>query len=344
MWIWDKKKDAERSLKNYFSLDNFPEIKGYDFEKNFDFKEFLKSYKNMGFQGSNLGAAISIFQEIIEKKVPLYISFTGNMISSGNRELIAYLVKNNHVKAIVTTASAIEEDIIKCIKPFHLGSFEIKGSFLLENLIGRIGNIFVPADRYVYLERFINEVFKNIYKQQKEKNKIFSTHGLAGEIGLYIEKNEYTSKKCKESFLYWASKNKILVFCPGITDGTLGDISVFFKRNHQDFVIDITEDNKFLTSMLMNEETAASLILGGGISKHFLLNAAIFRDGFEYSIYLTTAQEFDGSDSGGDQEEAISWSKIKPNAKRIKVVADATITFPLLISSIIKKRIIEPAH
>ncbi len=334
MWVWKNKKDAERSLKNYISLDGFPEIKGYDFEKKFNYNDFLESYKQIGFQGSNLGAAISIFREMIEKKIPIFISFTGNMISSGNRELITYLVKDQLVAGIVTTGAAIEEDIIKCIKPFHLGSFEAKGSFLSENSIGRIGNIFVPFDRYLYLEKFLNELFPNLYEKQKENNKALSTHEVAREAGLLIEKNEHTSEKCKESFLYWASKNNIPVFCPGITDGAIGDISVFFKNNNKGFAIDITEDNKALTSLLMNQEQAASIILGGGISKHFLLNAAIFRDGFEYSIYLTTAAEFDGSDSGGNQEEAISWAKIKPDAKRIKVLADATITFPILVSSI----------
>lgn len=326
--------ETERSLKNYLSLDGFPEIQGYDFEKKFNYKEFLESYRQIGFQGSNLGAAISIFEEIIEKKIPIFISFTGNMISSGNRELITYLVKNKLVEGIVTTGAAIEEDIIKCIKPFHLGSFEAKGSFLAENFIGRIGNIFVPADRYLFLEKFLNELFPKVYEKQKKENKILSTNEIASEIGLLIEKNEHTLSKHKESFLYWAAKNNIPVFCPGINDGAIGDISTFFKRKNKDFAIDITEDNKILTSLLMNQEKAASIILGGGIAKHFLLNAAIFRDGFEYSIYLTTATEFDGSDSGGDQEEAISWNKIKSDAKRVKVTADATITFPILISSI----------
>ena len=151
MWIWKNKNYAERNLKNYISLDGFPKIQGYNLDKEFDFKEFIENYKTMGFQGSNLGIAISIFQDLVEKKVPIFISFTGNMISSGNRELITYLVKNKLVKGIVTTGAAIEEDIIKCIKPFHLGSFEAKGSFLSENSIGRIGNIFVPFDRYFYL-------------------------------------------------------------------------------------------------------------------------------------------------------------------------------------------------
>ena len=63
-----------------------------------------------------------------------------------------------------------------------------------------------------------------------------------------------------------------------------------------------------------------------------MLNAHIFRDGDDYAVYLTTAQEFDGSDSGGNIEEAITWAKVKVNAPAVKVVRDATITFPLLVA------------
>ena len=335
-WIWSKKTGAGNKPRAYLSLDAFPKIQGYNFADDFNARDFLKQYKNMGFQGSNLGIAMEILNEMLKNKIPIYLSFTGNMISSGNRELITYLVKNNLIKGIVTTASSVEEDIIKCIRPFYLGAFDIKGSYLLENTIGRIGNIFVPANHYLYLERFLNEMLPILYARQKETRNIISSHELSKELGMHIEKNENTKDNHKESFLYWASKNNIPVFVPGITDGTLGDILVFFKRNNKGFAIDSTSDNSRLTQLLMDEEKAGCVILGGGISKHFLLNAAIFRDGFDYSIYLTTSQEFDGSDSGGNQEEAISWAKIKPNARRIKVIADATITFPLLIASMKK--------
>ena len=56
-----------------------------------------------------------------KNKLKIWMSFTGNMISSGNREIITYLVKNKLVDGITTTAASLEEDIIKCIKPFHLG-------------------------------------------------------------------------------------------------------------------------------------------------------------------------------------------------------------------------------
>ncbi|MFT4304933.1 MAG: deoxyhypusine synthase family protein, partial [Candidatus Woesearchaeota archaeon] len=249
----------------------------------------------------------------------------------GNREIIKFLVKNNYVDAIVTTAGGIEEDIIKSIKPFHLGTFDVKGEILLNECIGRIGNIFVPADRYLYLERFINTIFPKLSKELK------SAHEITKLIGEEISLNELTKDKKEDSFLYWAYKNNIPVFCPGISDGAIGDMAIFYKQKDKNFAIDVIKDNEKLSNMLMNSEKTASIILGGGISKHFLLNAAIFRDGFDYSLYVSTSNEFDGSDSGGNQEEAVTWAKIKPNAQKIKINCDATIAFPLLISSVFSK-------
>lgn len=338
MSIYVKNKKWKGHLKNYMNMDNFPEIKGYNFNATFNFKKFIESYQTMGFQGSNLGIAFNILtkmlQEKKEKKLSIWMSFTGNMISSGNREIITYLVKNKIVDGITTTAASLEEDIIKCIKPFHLGTFDIKGEFLLDESIGRIGNILAPMDRYLYFERFFNDFFK---KLMKEFNSIPSTYEVAREMGKYIKKHALTKKNHNNSFLYWAAKNKIPVFCPGITDGAIGDLSTFFKRKNPKFAIDVTKDNFVLTKLLQNTPKAGCIVLGGGIAKHFLLNSAIFREGFDYSIYITTANEFDGSDSGGNLEEAISWAKIKPNASRVKIVADATLILPLLIAGTISK-------
>ncbi len=43
-------------------------------------------------------------------------------------------------------------------------------------------------------------------------------------------------------------------------------------------------------------------------------------------------QEFDGSDSGARPDEAVSWGKIRADARPVKVYGDATILFPLLVS------------
>jgi deoxyhypusine synthase len=338
MSIYVKNKKWKGQLKTYLNMDRFPEIKGYNFEEPFDFSKFTESYAYMGFQGSNLGKAFSIMSKMLQEKkkgkLAIWLSFTGNMISSGNREIIAYLVKNRLIDGITTTAASLEEDIIKCIKPFHLGSFDISGKFLLDESIGRIGNILAPMDRYLYFERFFNDFFKKLMKEFKG---IPCTYEVIREMGKYVKKHKLTRKNHRQSFVCWAAVNKIPVFCPGITDGAMGDLTTFFKRRNPEFAIDVTKDNFTLTKTLQNTPKAGCIVLGGGIAKHFLLNSAIFREGFDYSIYITTANEFDGSDSGGNQEEAISWAKIKPNAVRVKVVADATLIFPLLVAGSIVK-------
>lgn len=333
MWIYDKKEELKNQVKGYMKLDSFPEIKGYNFSKKFDFKKFTESYINMGFQGSNLGHAFNILKDVMKKRdsgLKLFMAFTGNMISSGNREIIRFLVKEKKVDYIVTTAAGIEEDILKCIGKFHLGSFDVKGKFLLDETIGRIGNLFVPAHLYLHLEEFLNDLFTAVYKKQEKG--VMSAFEITKEVGLLIKEHRLTKENHEESYLYWAAKNGIKVFCPAITDGAIGDISTFFKEKHPDFAIDTVKDNHELVKELLNAKETASLILGGGTAKHFLLNSAIFRDGFEHSIYITTATGFDGSDSGGNQEEAISWAKIKPDAKRVRINADATIVFPLLVA------------
>ena len=340
MWIYDKHEKLENKLKTYMDLSKFPKIKGYNPEEKFEFDSFVNNYLHMGFQGSNLGLGLNIFKRMIDEKkkgLKIFISFTGNMISSGNRELITYLVKNKIVDGITTTAAGLEEDIIKSMNNFHLGSFETKGSYLLDECIGRIGNILVPAERYLYLERFLNKVFPKI-NAKAESGNVMSSHEVSKLFGEEVGRSSLTKNDAESSFLYWASQNKIPVFCPAINDGAIGDMAVFFRKKNKKFAIDSTKDNEVLSDLLLNSEKCGSIILGGGTAKHFLLNSAIFRDGFEYSIYITTATEHDGSDSGGNQEEAISWAKIKPTAERVKIVSDATIVFPLLIAGTLNER------
>jgi len=50
-------------------------------------------------------------------------------------------------------------------------------------------------------------------------------------------------------------------------------------------------------------------------------------------------QEFDGSDSGARPDEAISWGKIKIDAKPVKVYGDASFIFPLLVSQTFAKEV-----
>lgn len=312
-------------VNNVNTLEGHPPIEGYDFEQPFDFSDFMNRFNTTGFQAANLGSAIHIVKAMRREKATIMLSYTSNMVSSGVRETIKFLVKHRFVDVLVTTAGGIEEDIIKTIKAFVIGDFRAPGRHLFEQGINRTGNIFVPNDRYALFEKHMQPLFSRL----AEKKRPVSSREFIQELGKHVD-NE-------EAIYYWAAKNNIPVFCPGLMDGSIGDLVVFFKHSHPDFVLDISQDMVDLTSIAMNAKKVGAILLGGGIAKHYTLNANIFRDGLDYAVYINTAQEFDGSDSGARPDEAVSWAKIKPKAPAVKVHGDATILFPLLVAATFKQ-------
>ncbi|MBW2966792.1 deoxyhypusine synthase [Candidatus Woesearchaeota archaeon] len=322
-------------IKKPVDLSKLPEIKGYDFEKGFELDKFVKSLSTSGIQAANLGSAINIVNTMIRENTPIFLSFTSNMISSGMREIISYLVRNEKVVVLCTSGGGVEEDAIKSHMPFRMGDFNVKGEHLFDAGVGRIGNIYTTTEHYSYFEFFIRDVFEELLKKQKKEGLPITPSNICWMMGKLIgEKKEYNEK---DSYLYWAYRNNIPVYSPGIIDGAIGDIAYFFRKKHPEFVIDNVADHVNLIDYILNCKKTAGIILGGGISKHYILNANIFKEGFDYSVYINTATEHDASDSGGNQEEAITWAKIKPNALRVKVFSEASIAFPLLVAATFAK-------
>ena len=71
-------------------------------------------------------------------------------------------------------------------------------------------------------------------------------------------------------------------------------------------------------------------MLGGGISKHHTLWWNQYRNGLDFAVYITTAQEFDGSLSGALVREAISWGKVTQDAKQTTIHGEITTILPFL--------------
>ena len=106
------KKAHEYDFREAVDLKDFIAVKGYDFSKKFNFKDFLEAYATTGFQATNLGEAINIVKKMREEKVKIILSYTSNLVTSGLRDVIAYLVENKFVHVLITTGGGIEEDIM----------------------------------------------------------------------------------------------------------------------------------------------------------------------------------------------------------------------------------------
>ncbi len=295
-------------------------VKGYDFNKGINYSELVKSFGTTGFQATHLSRAISITNKMIADKAVIYLGYTSNMVSSGLRDVIRYLVEHKKVDYLVTTGGGVEEDIIKCLGAFILGEFRSDKKELLRKGINRIGNILVPDDRYVKFEEFLNEILEEVYAS----GEMISPSDLVWKMGEKIND--------EKSICYWAWKNKIRLFCPTITDGSIGDIMYVFNSMKRDLKLDGLSDTCRLNDSTAGISKSGAVLLGSGVVKHSILNANLFRNGLDYAVYINTAVEADGSDAGAEPDEAVTWKKIKLEGEAVKVWGDATVLFPLLVA------------
>jgi deoxyhypusine synthase len=304
-------------------------IKGYDFNKGLDYDKLLESYSSTGIQASNFAKAVEIINEMIKDKAFIYLGYTSNIVTSGLRDILRFLAEHKKIDLMVTSTGGIEEDILKCLGDFKLGNFRASGKELREKGINRAGNIFISNSRYCAFEDFIIPILEDFYTRQKKTGKVVCPSELIWKLGEKIND--------KNSIYYWANKNKIPVYCPLITDGSIGDMIYFFKSKHPDFLIDVSEDIWTLNNSTLEPEKTGIILLGAGSIKHHICNANMFRNGADYAVYINTAQEFDGSDSGALPEEAISWGKITPEAKTVKLYSEASLVFPLIVAKTFAK-------
>ena len=212
----------------------------------------------------------------------------------------------------------------------------MKGKDLREKGLNRIGNLLVPNENYCLFEDWINPLLKEMLDKQKKKNKIYTPSKIIKFLGKKIN-NE-------KSIYYWCYKNKIPVFCPAITDGSIGDMMFFNNFRNPGFIVDILGDLVQLNKMALHAKKTGMIILGGGLIKHHICNANLMRNGADFSVYINTAQEFDGSDAGARPDEAVSWGKIKVGAQSVKVFAEVTLVFPIVVAETFAKNFNEASR
>ena len=68
-------------------------------------------------------------------------------------------------------------------------------------------------------------------------------------------------------------QNDIPVYCPALTDGSLGDMIYFHTFKNPGLVIDIVSDIRSVNQQAVFAKKTGMIILGGGIVKHHICNA-----------------------------------------------------------------------
>ena len=277
-----------------------------------------------GFTGRKLAEAVDVVESMVRDEGCLRIqSFPACIMATGTRGVIVDMVRNGMVDLIITTCGTLDHDISRTYAAYYKGDFMLDDAELREESISRLGNVLVPDSCYgEVLEDVLLPMFDEIFAETKS----LSTHEIIDEVGARMEDEGSLLRQCH--------LHGVPVVVPGITDGSFGCQLWMYYQTHRGLRIDLFGDEQMLSEMTNHAERTGGLLVGGGISKHHVIWWNQFRGGLDYCVYLTTAMEYDGSASGAQIREAVSWGKVKPDAAKMTVEGDATISLPIIYAAL----------
>ena len=300
-------------------------VKDLRWKKGMSVNELVSRMGSVGFQSAEMKKAVNVILKMKKSGSKIFLTFTSNMVTSGLRGFFAQLIELDMVDVIVTTVGGIEEDIMKAKgEEFIIGKFKPDDIELYEKGVNRVGNLFIRNESYLKFENAISKMLSELYKKKTR----WAVSDMLYELGLILDD--------KKSILYQASRNKVPIFCPGITDGAFGFHLFMLQQKHPDFIVDVVKDFSNILFTTSHDDKKGVISLGGSISKHHAILACLLNGGLDYAVYLTTAHSTSGSMSGATTEEARSWGKVKDDSDVATVIGDVSFTFPLIMIKVLE--------
>ncbi|MHA2283294.1 MAG: deoxyhypusine synthase family protein [Promethearchaeota archaeon] len=312
-------------------------IKPFDPRKVKTVDDVLSALKYCGFQGRNLGNALDILEKmVVDDECLTVLTLSGAMVPAGMGELICILMEYNLIDVLVTTGANIIHDLVDGITDIghYLGSSDVDDSELFGFRINRIYDVYIPEENYLKTEKELLLKIKEIFP---EKNVFITPSKLLAKLG------ENLDYRC---ILSIASKKKIPIFVPAFSDSEFAlDLYVYNKQEGFDFQFDILKEIELFGDCIKSAKKTGTVIIGGGVPRNWAQQIFPLLDqleqldtiGYDYSVRIHTATEYDGGLSGCTVSESKSWGKYSLDSRSVSVWCDATIALPILITGLLQR-------
>ncbi len=283
-----------------------------------------------GFTAKGVAEGVDLLAEMLSDRVmTTFLSFPADIVATGCRGVLATLVREGYVDAVITTCGTLDHDLARAFRPYYHGAWNLDDAALYRRHLYRLGNLVIPQANYGgIIERKMRVILRDLWARGVRS---LSTRELSRAIGAAIPSG------ATSSILRAAYDRDVPVIIPGITDGAVGSQAWLFWQDHRGLSFDLMSDEQTLSDLVYGAKRSGAIMLGGGISKHHTIWWNQFRDGLDAALFLTTAVEWDGSLSGARTREAISWGKIKTRAAHLTVEGDVTVLFPLMVGAALER-------
>jgi len=264
--------------------------------------------------------ATKLLAEILEDDdTTVFLSVAGPLVPGGLRKVIRDMIDHEMVDVLITSGANITHDLLEAFGGRHYHGMTEDDDTLCKQGMGRIGDLYTKSEDFEVFEKEITKIMSKI----TEKDNFLTIREFLTEIGGSIED--------EESILQTAVKNGVPVYAPGIIDSMLGLQLWMFTQDNK-LHLDASGDMSELSDIVYGSKKVATVILGGGLPKHYALASNLLKGGVDAAIQVTMDRSETGSLGGAPLEEAKSWAKAKAGSNLVTVIGDATIIFPLMLA------------
>lgn len=293
--------------------------------------ELLKAMRDTGFQGRKLGEAVEVWTNMLrEEELTILMGLSGAMVPAGMGKIIAYLIQNRYIDCLVSTGANIFHDIFEALGGRHYkGSTHVDDVALYKRGIDRMHDVFAPENEFREVDKFIADAAKKL-KQSRGYSSREIIHRLGEEVAEHSRE--------EDSIILSAYKKGVPVFIPALGDSSIGIGLMIARRQGFKVIVDQIKDVGEITQIVEKADRTGVVYVGGGVPKNFIQQTEIVSSplglelgGHDYGIQFTTDAPHWGGLSGCTFEEAVSWGKISPTAKKVQVFVDATIALPIVV-------------
>jgi deoxyhypusine synthase len=294
----------------------------------------LEKMEGAGFGARQLAEAHRIWLDMLDDNSTIYLCGSGNLIPSGMRRLISYVIKNRFVDVIVVSGTVLFHDIHETLGRNH---YQAHPSMADEELAGsdvaRVGDVLASREEYQEADEWVGSVIN-----QLELSRSYGVREF-----LHLMGRELAEIAHEDGILTSAFKARIPVFCPDIlgSEIAVGIARARFEKKIQ-ISFDLTQDTMDIMQIAQRTRNSAIITLGSSTSQNMInlaeVSSYINRTnprGHKYAISITTDSvplDIRTPSHGGIHTQV--FGKLAKGATTAYVPSDPSIALPMIITAL----------
>lgn len=294
----------------------------------------LEKMEGAGFGAKQLAEAHRIWLDMLDDNSTIYLCGSGNLIPSGMRRLLAYVIKNRFVDVIVVSGTVLYHDIHEILGRNHYQAHPSMSDEELEaSDVMRIGDVLANHEEYQEADEWIGSVI----------NQLDLTRSYSIREFLHLMGRELSEIAHEDGILTSAYKARIPIYCPDLpgSEIAVGIARAKFEKKIN-ISFDVTQDTMELLNIAQKTRNSGIISLGS-LNSHKMVNVGEIASyitrtnvrGHKYAISIATDSaplEIRTPSYGGNHTSI--FGKLLRGATTAYVPSDPSIALPMIITAL----------